>query len=618
MVQKQGSQTIGLTMNVKVIAEIGINHNGDKLKAFKLIQEAYESGCWGVKFQYRSDDFFAINDEMGSTLIREELEKSNLNKSWISELIQKSNELGIAIGFSFFRIEDLEDFFSKNMKIDFIKIPSPEFRNLSLIKEAKKHTDCVMISYGGGEENEIVEAIRGSNLRETDVVFHCVSNYPVTIGNQQLSFLERLKKMTVANTGYSSHDEDWELILLALPFGIEFIELHICESKNDIGLDISTSSEPSQIKKLTRILYSYDEILKCEKRTPNQGEILNVRNLGTSLYSNVNLKKGSLLKNTYFIGKSPRVGLSYEDFNNIQDKTLTKDIKIGEPLLKEHFEKNHLKLSENLIQKSNEKRLSIPVRIHDFKLFKNKFNFDHYELHFSYKEIYFLAENGFSKLLSIIDKSLTISIHLPDYISKDDLINPFSKKSNVRNKSRFLINTCSELAAEIKIKTGKECIILGSFSMNQFKTKVEFYSTFKKFISRKEYKNNTIVAQWLPKKAWYFGGTVLVDLFCSKEDIDLCLEYKIPICLDIAHLILSANYYNENWKNWYDLLLPLCKHIHLSDAEGDDGEGVKFGKGDLHSIMEILDLNCIKVLEIWEGHHNSGEGFIDGIHFLFD
>ena len=222
---------------------------------------------------------------MGSTLIREELEKSNLNKSWIPELIQKSNELGIAIGFSFFRVEDLEEFFSKDMKIDFIKIPSPEFRNINLIKEAKKYTDCIMISYGGGEENEIIKAISDSDLRETDIVFHCISNYPIAIGNQQLSFLERLKKMTIAKTGYSSHDEDWEINLLAVTFGIEFIELHICESKNDIGLDISTSSEPSQIKKLTRILNSYDEILKCEKRIPNQGEVLNVRNLGTSLYS---------------------------------------------------------------------------------------------------------------------------------------------------------------------------------------------------------------------------------------------------------------------------------------------------------------------------------------------
>jgi len=603
-------------MKIKVIAEIGINHNGEKLKAFKLLQKAYESGCWGVKFQYRSDDFFAINDEMGSTLIREELEKSNLNKSWIPELIQKSNELGIAIGFSFFRVEDLEEFFSKDMKIDFIKIPSPEFRNINLIKEAKKYTDCIMISYGGGEENEIIKAISDSDLRETDIVFHCISNYPIAIGNQQLSFLERLKKMTIAKTGYSSHDEDWEINLLAVTFGIEFIELHICESKNDIGLDISTSSEPSQIKKLTRILNSYDEILKCEKRIPNQGEVLNVRNLGTSLYSNVNLKKGDRLKNTHFIGKSPRIGLSYEEFNNIEDKILTKDIRIGEPLLIEHFEETKFKLSENLIKFSNDKRISLPVRLHDFKLFKDIFNFKHYEFHFSYKEIYHLAENGFSELLSIIDKSLTISIHLPDYISKDELINPFSNKSKVKDISVLIINTCSELATEIKTKTGEECIILGSFSMNQFKTKAEFYSTFKKFIQRNEYKNNRIVAQWLPKKAWYFGGTVLVDLFCSKEDIDLCLEYDIPICLDIAHLILSANYYNENWKKWYDLLLPLCRHIHLSDAEGDDGEGVTFGQGDLHSKEEILDLDCIKVLEIWEGHHNSGKGFKEGLRYL--
>ena len=603
-------------MSIKVIAEIGINHNGEKLKAFKLLQKAYESGCWGVKFQYRSDDFFAINDEMGSTLIREELEKSNLNKSWVPELIQKSNELGIAIGFSFFRVEDLEEFFSKDMKIDFIKIPSPEFRNINLIKEAKKYTDCIMISYGGGEENEIIKAISDSDLRETDIVFHCISNYPIAIGNQQLSFLERLKKMTIAKTGYSSHDEDWEINLLAVTFGIEFIELHICESKNDIGLDISTSSEPSQIKKLTRILNSYDEILKCEKRIPNQGEVLNVRNLGTSLYFNVNLKKGDRLKNTHFIGKSPRIGLSYEEFNNIEDKILTKDIKIGEPLLIEHFEETKFKLSENLIRFSNDKRISLPVRLHDFKLFKDIFNFKHYEFHFSYKEIYHLAENGFSELLSIIDKSLTISIHLPDYISKDELINPFSNKSKVKDISVLIINTCSELATEIKTKTGKECIILGSFSMNQFKTKAEFYSTFKTFIQKNEYKNNRIVAQWLPKKAWYFGGTVLVDLFCSKEDIDLCLEYDIPICLDIAHLILSANYYNENWKKWYDLLLPLCRHIHLSDAEGDDGEGVTFGKGDLHSKEEILDLDCIKVLEIWEGHHNSGKGFKEGLRYL--
>ena len=56
----------------------------------------------------------------------------------------------------------------------------------------------------------------------------------------------------------------------------------------------------------------------------------------------MNLKKGDRLKNTHFTGKSPRIGLSYEEFNNIEDKILTKDIKIGEPLLIEHFEETKL------------------------------------------------------------------------------------------------------------------------------------------------------------------------------------------------------------------------------------------------------------------------------------
>ena len=108
----------------------------------------------------------------------------------------------------------------------------------------------------------------------------------------------------------------------------------------------------------------------------------------------------------------------------------------------------------------------------------------------------------------------------------------------------------------------------------------------------------------------------MVDLFSSYEDVLYCKNYNIPICLDIAHLILSANYYNDDWRHWLDELIPISKHVHLSDAEGTDGEGVKFGKGDIDSLDKILNLDCIKVLEIWEGHLNNGSGFEEGLKFL--
>lgn len=184
-----------------LIAEIGINHGGDIKKAIKLISHASDAKVWGVKFQYRSDNFFAKNHEMGSTLIKSELERSNLNHSWIKQLIEISHKENLKVGFSFFRTADLEDFYNRGYIADFIKIPSAEFRNIDLIKLAKSKNVPVMVSYGGGSEEEIEKYVKKANFSEYDCVFHCIANYPISLGNQQLSFIERLKTFTNAKIG---------------------------------------------------------------------------------------------------------------------------------------------------------------------------------------------------------------------------------------------------------------------------------------------------------------------------------------------------------------------------------------------------------------------------------
>jgi len=74
-------------MSIHCIAEIGINHQGNLKKALRLIDAAKDSGCWGVKFQYRQDDFFSVNDEMGSTLVRDELKESSFDIKWVKKII---------------------------------------------------------------------------------------------------------------------------------------------------------------------------------------------------------------------------------------------------------------------------------------------------------------------------------------------------------------------------------------------------------------------------------------------------------------------------------------------------------------------------------------------------
>ena len=605
-------------MKTELIAEIGINHHGNKIKAIELIKSAKESGCWGVKFQFRLKDFFATNDEMGSTLIREELEKSDLNIEWIPDLIKVAKEHELKIGFSFFRVNDLNFFISKQFdKIDFVKIPSAEFNNLELIKLSQEFCKVVMISYGGGYEEKIISSIKNSNLRETDVVFHCISNYPTHIGNQQLSFLKRLRNVSKASIGYSSHDKEWEVNLIAAKYNLKFIERHLCLNKEEKGLDISTSSNPLEFKKLSYFLGSYDEINKCDERYPNQGEILNVRNLGTSLYAKRDISAYEVVQENDLVEKSPSIGLTLTEFKQLSNKKSVRQIKKGDLIRINDFYSYTNKIDIKLINFANKNNISLPVRLHDFDFFQEKFKLNKFEFHFSYKEILQLKNQGFESLLSSINKNKSYSIHLPDYINKDSLIDPFADSSEVKNTSLDIIKTCVELSICIKKITGVNCLILGSFSINNFENKNTFYKKFKEFTSHyKDVYGVDIIAQWLPKKAWYFGGTIIVDLFSSEEDIESCLEHNIPICLDIAHLILSANFYKQDWRDWFNKLKPLCSHIHLSDASGTDGEGVEFGKGELENFKDILGLGQINVLEIWEGHLNDGEGFYKGLEYI--
>lgn len=598
----------------KLIAEIGINHGGDLQNAIKLIKQASIAKVWGVKFQYRSDNFFADNHEMGSTLIKSELERSNLKHSWIDELIKISHENGLNIGFSFFRNTDLEEFYRKGYKTDFIKIPSAEFRNIRLIELAKSQNVPVMVSYGGGSEDEIEKFIKLSKFDKDDCVFHCIANYPIALGNQQLSFIERLKDMTDAKIGYSSHDEEWEVVLLTLRYDIDFIERHICISKQDLGLDISTSSDLNDLERMNQIVTKYNDIFNSSKRTPNQGEILNIRNLGTGLYFDKNYSNGDEININNLIEKSPATGLRIHELNKIKKIKILKNVTAGEPLLKSHI-KAIEEVSDNLKNFRDEYRISLPVRLHDFADIKRRFEGKYFEMHLSYAEVFELGKN-INLLDTFVSEGDHISIHLPDYVSNDDLIDPFSKNALQKKLSLELINICIEVSKNIKIISKNSCIILGSFSCRNG-SKDSFYKTFKKFTDDiKKNHDVDLYAQWLPKKAWYFGGSVILDQFCSKDDINFIKENDIKLCLDFSHLILSANYFNDNWFDWYNLIKDQIEHIHVADAEGDDGEGVDFGMGDLDHHKEILNHPSIKVLEVWEGHHNIGEKFYSALKFL--
>lgn len=603
--------------STKVIAEIGINHRGQRDVAQQLVDIAIEAGAWGVKFQYRSkDDFYKSISEIGDEIISDELARSYLPPATILELCERARAHGVAAGVSFFRFSDAADFSSQIDEFDFFKAPSAELMNFELIESLAKLGKLVFISTGGHDEKDIETAIEATRKHSNLLFMHCISNYPVLLGNQQMQFIKRLKTLTRNEVGYSSHDQDWEACLLAAANGATYFERHLTLDKNGPGLDDSSSSDPPEFHRLCRLLRNVPLIQGDGRRRVNQGEMINMQNLGSSLYATVDIDAGDEISAANTELRTPRKGLTRIQLERLADRRVKRRIAQNEPITKLHFQPPAGLLDPILIEFCNDRLLSIPIRLHDVAVLQKRFPIQHFELHLSYGEVRLFAESP-EAFLAKIDLDRTYSIHLPDYLPGNRLIDPLSKNESTQRDSREMIDVCVRLATHLRGTTGIDVPVVGSFSRLQPDGKQATMERLSAYLSAIKAKDDVVIMpQWLPRIAWYFGGAEELDMFCGRDDIDLVLETGMTVCLDLSHLILSANRDNAAWRDWYDLLIPAAGHIHIADATGIDGEGVGFGEGDLGDVTRFLALPQRKVMEVWQGHLEDGEGFDRAIRYL--
>ncbi len=603
--------------DIRVIAELGINHKGSRQAARKLIDAAAKAGAWAVKFQYRrKDNFYEVVTEIGDEQISAELERTYLSPTAILELRQYACDSGLRVGISFFSASDAGDFEENLKSFDFYKVPSAELLNDDLLSSLVELNKLVLVSTGGHDERQTLSQVKKYSNCAQVVFMHCISNYPTLLGNQQLSFISNLREASPNPVGYSSHDKDWEVNLIAMTLGARYIERHLTFDKEGDGLDDSTSSEPHELESLCRYAALYQTIVGGGQRVVNQGERINIQNLGSSLYATRNIYRGELATTGDFELRAPRKGLTPGDFDGLSSRVVTLNICAGEPALASHFERPVVPLSTAATEFCDSYGISIPIRLHDAKKLQELFPIENFELHLSYGEVQIYKESR-NSFFESIDFKKSYSVHLPDYLPGNRLIDPLSRIPAVRSDSLQLILACVRLAKELEQFSGKSVPMVGSFSRILPEGKEATYRELADFVNGiKEKDGVDILPQWLPKIAWYFGGAEELSMFCEEDDIYFALRHNLRICLDISHLILSANFAKQDWKVWYDRLIAISSHIHLADASGIDGEGVEFGAGDLSDARSILAMPPRVVLEVWQGHLSNGEGFRKAIDYL--
>lgn len=606
----------------KIICEIGINHNSSLDAGKKLIDLSFLAGAWGVKFQYRKlIGKKNAGHELGFEIINEALRNNHLDVNKIIKLSKYAQSLGVHIGVSFFNFEDIKDF--GKFKFDFYKVPSAIFRERKIIKKLSSFNKNLFISLGAVTENETIEIMKNyEKFLKTDktILLHCISNYPVALLDSNLGYIDSLKKRYKNyRIGFSSHESNIYSSIYALSKKISFIERHITLDKSLKGLDHSSSSTYEEIRDLVYFAKNI-RIIDNEnrKRIINQGETLNLQNLGKSYYFKKNIKKGSVILEKNLILKSPKIGIDHNDLEKVDQRIMLKNGTKNQPLIRNHLT-HPIRLSNKIIDFSNKYKLSIPIRMHDYKELSENIKFNNYEFHFSFKDV---ADFKFNKIDKNFIKNNRFTIHLPDYCDEKNLIDFFSSDTAVKKKSLQILEKCLIISKKLEKISGFDVKIICSFSSIEIENSLSFYKKIKLFITNiRKSRNILILPQWLPPLGWYFGGTHTIKHFSNPKDLKLLLDINLDICFDLSHYILSCNYYKIKDLNKCMKYKKIFKHFHLSDAKGYNGEGVNIGEGTLleheftHTILTMK--NIPKVLETWQGHLNQGFNFKKDIKEIY-
>jgi sialic acid synthase SpsE len=601
--------------NIKIIAEIGINHNGDFEQALSLIQAALDAGVWGVKFQYRNlDNAYAEGaNQIGDEMLLEEIKRNYLAPQTILSLVSSAKEMGLKVGISFFDVRDIDDFEENISDFDFFKTPSVELLNSTLNNSLLALGKPLYLSLGCHSEAEIDQALQ-SLANDNWLAMHCISNYPVSLSNARLGYLKHMSAKWGKPFGFSSHDESWEVTLLAMSMGASVIERHITFDKMANGLDHTTSSTPDEFSRMVMFAEHMPLLMSGDHaRVPNQGELLNLQNLGRSYYAKHQIGIGEVVTEDSVVLRSPRIGMGQSEATHFFSQPTARKVSTGEVLSRSVFTDPE-KVNDDALQFAKKHRISIPVRLHDLSTIENKFPIGTYEFHLSFREV--LSELDVEKYSG----SNEYSIHLPDYINPTQLMDPFSADLAQSRSSLDILDRTVSFAEALQDKTGKAVPIVGSFSVVH-KNIDEFYSQHAELLSQYKKRGVSILPQWLPPIAWYFGGSVKLEVVNQPRDVELIQQYELPICMDVCHLCMGDSVFDFDALETINKLASQIEHIHIADAAGVDGEGLQFGDGDpknLAAIEAAMKFDSMKVIEVWQGHLDNGAGFAKALNRIYE
>lgn len=308
---------------VIIIAEAGVNHNGDLDTAKKLIDAAVLAGVDYVKFQtFKAEklvtksakraEYQDKNTEDGDSQF-EMLKKLELSAENHYLLMDYCNKKGIKFLSTGFDLESLE--FLHQIGIKLAKIPSGEITNYPYLKKMAQLFSEVILSTGMATIQEIKEAIKvltkNGVSAEKIVILHCNTEYPTPMEDVNLKAMLHIKEEFGVNVGYSDHTLGIEVPIAAVALGATVIEKHFTLDKNLPGPDHKASLEPNELKAMVDAIRNIEKALGSSGiKEPSKSELKNKEIARKSIVAGKNIPKGAVFSEENLAVKRPGTGIS--------------------------------------------------------------------------------------------------------------------------------------------------------------------------------------------------------------------------------------------------------------------------------------------------------------------
>lgn len=597
-----------------IIAEIGVNHNGNFNEAIRLIDAAKEAGVDAVKFQKR---------DLKSIYSEKVLNDSN-SEEWSFEYLiplLKEVELSendylqirshcdrIEIDLIVTPFDEISADFVAKLGISAFKISSSDMTNINLIKKCNSYAKPLLISTGMWEESDIrkcAEIYKIDNINYSFLLAQ--STYPAPYENLNLNFFDTLKEYSKI-VGYSGHERGTFIPVACVAMGYKIIEKHITFDKAAQGPDHKASMLPEEFKEMVEHIRMLESALTSEKRV-NQAEILNREAFAKSAVPIRDLPIGHVLIKADVTFKAPGKGIFPHDIQEYYGKVLKN------PVEKDHF-----------IDKTDFEEI---VKIKDWKPFHFqkdwgiKCRFHDYEQYAVLKTPvieFHCSQTDLNIKFQPKEKSLSrLIVHAPEIYDRQ-LVDICSDDEKVIQESLDILQRSIYKTYELAeyFPNGKPKLVmhLGGMFLNikDLSDTSKLIDEAIKNFSKLDFDRDRIeiIPENLPPRPWYLGGEWFQHGFMLAKDMQrFCNHFGLGMTFDICHAQLYCNLVNITLDDYAKEVMPFVSHVHISDAYGTNGEGVQIDEGCINfdTLFDIMgEYHFSWVPEIWSGHLHEGAG----------